>query len=148
MYLAIVEGRPEPDQGKVADILTETTALHVFHNDHQTPGSRLAITHYRVLQTRGDYSLVRVRAGRAANIRFASTWPDSGCLVAGDRRYGSKVDPCRRLACTRPCSRWAVSAGGPVAAVALAAARRAGRTVAGAPQSGRAPRLRAVSRRG
>lgn len=98
VYLAIVEGRPDPTEGTITGYLTETTALHVFHNDHRTPGGRLAITHYRLLQTRGDYSLVEVRlqTGRKHQIRVHLA--GLGCLVAGDRRYGSKEDPCHRLA--------------------------------------------------
>lgn len=97
VYRAIVEGEPEPKHGTITGYLTETSALQVFHNDHRTPGGRLAITHYRWLQTRGDYSLVEVRlqTGRKHQIRVHLA--GLGCLVAGDRRYGSKVDPCGRL---------------------------------------------------
>jgi 23S rRNA pseudouridine1911/1915/1917 synthase len=103
VYRAIVEGEPDPKEGKITGYLTESSALQVFHNDYQTPGGRLAITHYRVLQTRGDYSLIEVRlqTGRKHQIRVHME--GLGCLVVGDRRYGSKVDPCGRLglhACT------------------------------------------------
>jgi 23S rRNA pseudouridine1911/1915/1917 synthase len=96
-YLAIVQGAPEPEQGTITGYLTETSALDVFNNDHQTPGGRLAITHYRLLQSRGDYSLleVRLQTGRKHQIRVHLA--GLGCLVVGDRRYGSKVDPCDRL---------------------------------------------------
>jgi 23S rRNA pseudouridine1911/1915/1917 synthase len=103
LYRAIVAGEPEPTQGTITGYLTETSALQVFHNDHRTPGGRLAITHYRLLQTRGDYSLleVRLQTGRKHQIRVHLA--GLGCLVVGDRRYGSKEDPCGRLglhACT------------------------------------------------
>ena len=96
-YLAIVQGRPEPEAGTITGYLTETSALEVFNNDHQTPGGRLAITHYRLVQSRGDYSLleVRLQTGRKHQIRVHLE--GLGCLVVGDRRYGSKVDPCGRL---------------------------------------------------
>jgi 23S rRNA pseudouridine1911/1915/1917 synthase len=103
VYRAIVAGEPEPAEGKITGYLTETSALQVFHNDHRTPGGRLAITHYRLLQTRGDFSLleVRLQTGRKHQIRVHLA--GLGCLVVGDRRYGAKVDPCGRLglhACT------------------------------------------------
>jgi 23S rRNA pseudouridine1911/1915/1917 synthase len=98
VYMAIVEGAPEASQGTITGYLTEASSLQVFHNDHQTPGARLAITHYRLLQTRGEYSLleVRLQTGRKHQIRVHLA--GMGCLVAGDLRYGSKHDPCKRLA--------------------------------------------------
>ncbi len=97
-YHAVVIGRPEPEVGTIRSYLTETRALHVFSNDGPTPGGRLAVTHYRVLQTRGEFSLVEVRleTGRKHQIRVHLA--GLGCRVAGDRRYGATLDPCRRLA--------------------------------------------------
>jgi 23S rRNA pseudouridine1911/1915/1917 synthase len=97
-YLAVVVGRPEPARGTISSYLTETTTLQVFSNDHPTADGRLAITHYRLLQTRGDYSLldVRLETGRKHQIRVHLA--DLGCLLAGDRRYGEKLNPCGRLA--------------------------------------------------
>lgn len=98
IYQAVVIGRPEPESGTIRSYLTETSELQVFSNDHPTPGGRLAITNYRVLQTRGDFSLVEVRldTGRKHQIRVHLA--GLGCPVAGDRRYGAKLNPCRRLA--------------------------------------------------
>lgn len=98
IYLAIVVGRPEPERGTVTSYLTETTALQVFSNDHRTPGGRLATTHYRLLQSRGNFSLLEVRleTGRKHQIRVHLA--GLHCIIAGDRRYGAKLDPCRRLA--------------------------------------------------
>jgi 23S rRNA pseudouridine1911/1915/1917 synthase len=97
IYLAVVVGRPEPAQGTISSYLTETATLQVFSNDHPTPGSRLATTHYRLLQTRGDLSLleVRLKTGRKHQIRVHLA--DLGCPVVGDVRYGEKLNPCRRL---------------------------------------------------
>jgi 23S rRNA pseudouridine1911/1915/1917 synthase len=97
-YQAVVIGRPEPQSGTIRSYLTETRALHVFSNDRPTPGGRLAVTHYRVLQTRGEFSLVEVRleTGRKHQIRVHLA--GLGCHVVGDRRYGATLDPCRRLA--------------------------------------------------
>ena len=97
-YLAVVEGRPQRKRGTITSYLTETTALQVYSNDHQTVGSRLAITHYRLLQSRGDLSLLEVRleTGRKHQIRVHLA--GLGCPVAGDRRYRAKSNPCERLA--------------------------------------------------
>jgi 23S rRNA pseudouridine1911/1915/1917 synthase len=97
VYLAIVIGKPEPAEGTITSYLTETTALQVFSNDHQTEGGRIATTHYRSLQSRGDFSLVEVQleTGRKHQIRVHLA--GLGCLVAGDRRYGATMNPCKRL---------------------------------------------------
>jgi 23S rRNA pseudouridine1911/1915/1917 synthase len=97
IYLAVVVGRPGPDRGTTRSFLTETATLQVFSNDHPTLGGRLATTHYRLLQTRGDFSLLEVHleTGRKHQIRVHLA--DLGCPVAGDRRYGENLNPCRRL---------------------------------------------------
>lgn len=97
-YAAVVEGRPEQDQGTVESYLTEASSLKVYSNPHPSPGGKLATTHYRVVVTRGDLSLLEVRleTGRKHQIRVHLA--DLGCRVAGDRRYGATANPCHRLA--------------------------------------------------
>jgi 23S rRNA pseudouridine1911/1915/1917 synthase len=97
-YLAIVVGRPESERGTITSYLTETSALQVFSNDHQTREGRLAVTHYRLLKSRGNFSLLEVRleTGRKHQIRVHLA--GLNCIIAGDRRYGAKLDPCHRLA--------------------------------------------------
>jgi len=97
-YLAIVIGRPELERGTITSYLIENATLQVFSQDHAAPGGRMAITHYQRLQTRGDFSLLEVRleTGRKHQIRVHLE--GLGCPVAGDRRYGAKLDPCQRLA--------------------------------------------------
>jgi 23S rRNA pseudouridine1911/1915/1917 synthase len=104
-YLAIVEGCPDPPQGTIRTYLVETSALHVFSNDHQVERGRLAVTHYRLLQTplpfswqEVDFSLleVRIETGRKHQIRVHLA--GLGCTITGDRRYGAKLDPFHRLA--------------------------------------------------
>ncbi len=97
-YLAVVEGQPGSREGTIRSYLTETSALQVYSNPHETPESRHAVTHYRLLQSRGDLSLIEVspETGRKHQIRVHLA--SLGCAVAGDRRYGAKADPCHRLA--------------------------------------------------
>jgi 23S rRNA pseudouridine1911/1915/1917 synthase len=84
LYLAIVVGQPEPAHGTISSYLTETATLQVFSNDHPTPNGRLAITHYRLLQARGDVSLLEVRLETVRKHQIPVHLADLGCLVAGD----------------------------------------------------------------
>lgn len=97
-YLAIVVGRPEPDRGTITSYLVETKALTIVSSDDPAPDARLAETHYRCWQSRGDFSLVeaRLETGRRHQIRVHLA--GLNCPIAGDHRYGAKLDPCRRLA--------------------------------------------------
>jgi 23S rRNA pseudouridine1911/1915/1917 synthase len=98
LYQAVVIGLPDPAQGTIATYLTETTALQVFSNDHESPGSRLARTHYRLLRSKDPYSLVEVRLATGRKHQIRVHMAGLGCPVAGDRRYGATADPCDRLA--------------------------------------------------
>ncbi len=91
-------GRPIKTQGTITSYLTETTALHVFSNDHETPGGRRAVTRYRLLETRGWFSLLEVYldTGRKHQIRVHLA--EIRCRVTGDRRYKARHDPFGRLA--------------------------------------------------
>ncbi len=98
-YFAVIQGRPNVDQGTITSYLIEDSkSLKVFASDRPIAGSRLAITHYRVLKTRGNRSLVEIRleTGRKHQIRVQLA--SVGCPVAGDHRYGPKSDACPRLA--------------------------------------------------
>jgi len=99
IYWAIVEGQPPREQGTIASHLVESRSLQVYSHDHPTEASRPATTHYRLLQTRGGFSLLEVRleTGRKHQIRVHLA-TQLGCPVAGDRRYGAIANPCRRLA--------------------------------------------------
>jgi 23S rRNA pseudouridine1911/1915/1917 synthase len=94
-YLAVVEGVPAQAQGTMKDQLIESKSLMVRRVEE---GGELAITHYRVLRAKGDRSLLELtlETGRRNQIRVQLA--ALGHPVAGDRKYGAKTDPARRLA--------------------------------------------------
>jgi 23S rRNA pseudouridine1911/1915/1917 synthase len=94
-YLAVVEGMPVEAQGTLKDRLLESKSLIVRRVEE---GGELAITHYRVLRAKGDRSLLELtlETGRRNQIRVQLA--ALGHPVAGDRKYGAKTDPARRLA--------------------------------------------------
>ena len=81
--------------GTLRDHLVESKAFKVHR---VAKGGDLAITHYRVVKTFGERSLLEVtlETGRKHQIRVQLA--AIGHPIAGDRKYGATTDPARRLA--------------------------------------------------
>jgi 23S rRNA pseudouridine1911/1915/1917 synthase len=94
-YLAIVEGQPTQREGTLRDNLLETSSMMVRRVAH---GGDTAITHFRVIAGNARFSLLELtlETGRKHQIRVQLA--GMGNRVVGDRRYGAKTDPARRLA--------------------------------------------------
>ena len=95
-YLALVEGSFEQKEGKVESWLTEDKRF-ITHSSPVNNGGKFAVTKDRVLQEGGGYSLVEceLMTGRKNQIRVHMA--TLGHPVVGDAKYGSKIDPMRRL---------------------------------------------------
>ncbi|HSR57174.1 MAG TPA: RNA pseudouridine synthase, partial [Candidatus Binataceae bacterium] len=94
-YLALVEGTPSRAEATLKDHLMETRSLVVRR---VATGGDLAITHYRVLKKCGDRSLLELtlETGRKHQIRVQLA--AIGHPIVGDKKYGARSDPARRLA--------------------------------------------------
>ncbi len=94
-YFAVVEGVLANPKGTLRDRLAEDKSLKVHRVDK---GGELAITHYCVLRTYRDKSLLEIEleTGRKNQIRVQLA--ALGHPIAGDRKYGARTDPARRLA--------------------------------------------------
>jgi 23S rRNA pseudouridine1911/1915/1917 synthase len=97
-YWAVVEGQPNSTEGTITNYLTESKSLQVFSSDRPTEGSRLATTHYRLLQSCDGLSLLEVRLATGRKHQIRVHLAGLGHPVAGDHRYGATSDPCQRLA--------------------------------------------------
>lgn len=96
-YLAVVEGTPHEAEGVVENYLTEGRDLRVRASKHPGKDAKRAVSRYKVRESRGGYSLVEVTldTGRKHQIRVHMA--GLGCPVAGDKMYGAKTNPARRL---------------------------------------------------
>jgi 23S rRNA pseudouridine1911/1915/1917 synthase len=94
-YLAIVEGTPSDANGTLRDNLMESKSFKVHR---VAKGGELAITHYRVMRTLGERSLLELtlETGRKHQIRVQLA--ARGHPIVGDRNYGSTTDSSKRLA--------------------------------------------------
>jgi 23S rRNA pseudouridine1911/1915/1917 synthase len=97
-YLAVVEGKPVKPEGTVENYLNERRDLRVRTCEADRPDAKLAVSHYRAVKSRGKFSLVEVKleTGRKHQIRVHLA--GLGCPVVGDRDYGSKTNPIKRIA--------------------------------------------------
>lgn len=94
-YVAVVEGCPEPMEGRIENKLRETDS-HLVYTAKMGDG-KLAITNYKVRKKSENYALVdvNIETGRKNQIRVHMS--DMGCPIAGDKKYGASTNPVRRL---------------------------------------------------
>jgi 23S rRNA pseudouridine1911/1915/1917 synthase len=94
-YLAIVEGTPSNASGTLRENLVESKSFKVHRVEK---GGEAAVTHYRVLKTYGERSLLELtlETGRKHQIRVQLA--AIGHSILGDRKYGATTEPARRLA--------------------------------------------------
>lgn len=92
-YLAICEGVFERKTGRLDTLLRETAA-HVMYS---APTGVRAVTNYEVTAESSRYSLLRVRIETGRKNQIRAHLSELGHPVAGDKKYGAKSDPFRRL---------------------------------------------------
>lgn len=95
-YRALVEGTPEPAEGRVKSFLRETFT-HLMYSGAPGRDAKEAITHYRTLFAGGGYALMDIdlKTGRKNQIRVHMS--DLGHPIAGDKQYKAKTNPLGRL---------------------------------------------------
>ncbi len=94
-YIAVVEGQVEKEEDTIRSFLKENKMLIMYSTKVPGEGDE-AITHYKVLKRNEDFSLLQVEleTGRKNQIRVHMK--ELGHPIAGDKKYGSKVNPLHR----------------------------------------------------
>jgi 23S rRNA pseudouridine1911/1915/1917 synthase len=96
-YIAVVEGRVKADDFTIRSYLAENAAFRVYSTKNIRMG-KLAVTHVHVLKRGGKNTMVEVKleTGRKHQIRVHLA--ENGYPIIGDKNYGSRANPIRRLA--------------------------------------------------
>lgn len=97
-YAAIVEGVPREKKGEIVSTLSESKALRVYTVRGKGEEGKEARTNYQVVKESDTYAWLDITllTGRKNQIRVHMA--DLGHPIAGDKKYGAKTNPLRRLA--------------------------------------------------
>lgn len=95
-YLALVEGEVTASKDQIVSYLKEDQGYRVYSVSKEQGGKR-AVTHFEKRKTNVNYTLLDVylETGRKNQIRVHLS--DIGHPVTGDRKYGAKYNPLKRL---------------------------------------------------
>ncbi|CCX47395.1 pseudouridine synthase [Bacteroides sp. CAG:927] len=96
-YLAVVEGKMEPEEGVIKSYLTEN-AEHEVYSTPDTEKGQLAVTRYKTLACKNGYTLLEVELDTGRKNQIRVHMKEHGHPIVGDRRYGAKSSPIHRLA--------------------------------------------------
>lgn len=95
-YVAVVNGKIEKQKGVLKSYLQETKT-HLTYSVNDKNG-KLAITEYEKIIENKEYTMLslNLKTGRKNQIRVQLA--DMGNPIVGDKKYGIKKDPIRRMA--------------------------------------------------
>jgi 23S rRNA pseudouridine1911/1915/1917 synthase len=96
VYVAIIEGEMSPPQGTIRSYLRERKDLRM-ESVELHPDAKLAVTHYRTIETNGALSMLEIRLETGRKNQIRTHLAEAGHPVAGDRLYGSTINPLGRL---------------------------------------------------
>lgn len=95
-YFAIVEGQVEKKTDRIQSWIKQTKTFFMY-SSYKSGDGLMAITNYQVISENSNYSLmdIQLETGRKNQIRVHMK--DIGHCVVGDKKYGAKTDPLKRL---------------------------------------------------
>ena len=96
VYVAVIEGELDPPRGTFRSHLRERKDLRM-ESVEAHPDAKLAVTHYRTIETNGRYSLLEIRLETGRKNQIRTHLAEAGHPIVGDRLYGSTVNPLGRL---------------------------------------------------
>jgi 23S rRNA pseudouridine1911/1915/1917 synthase len=96
-YAAVVEGRPDTDEGTIDTYLAENS-MHVVYSTNNPEEGKRAVTRWKLVKSRNGYSLLDVSLDTGRKNQIRVHMKEMGHPIAGDKKYGAKTSPMHRLA--------------------------------------------------
>jgi 23S rRNA pseudouridine1911/1915/1917 synthase len=96
-YAAVVEGRPDEDEGTIDSFLAENS-MHVVYSTKNPEEGKRAVTRWKLVKSRNGYSLLDVSLDTGRKNQIRVHMKEMGHPIAGDKKYGAKTSPMHRLA--------------------------------------------------
>lgn len=96
VYVAVIAGEMDPPRGTIRSHLRERRDLRM-ESVEAHPDAKLAVTHYRTMESNGTYSLLEIRLETGRKNQIRTHLAEAGHPVVGDRMYGSTINPLGRL---------------------------------------------------
>ena len=96
-YVAVVFGKVEKDKDTLNLYLAETKTLMTYVSDKNDKYAEPSITNYEKVMGNNKYTMldVNIKTGKKNQIRVSLSY--IGNPIVGDKKYGPKTDPIRRM---------------------------------------------------
>jgi 23S rRNA pseudouridine1911/1915/1917 synthase len=91
IYWAIVEKKPEDTEGTLVHFLKKNEKQNKsYASTKETPGSKKAILHYKLIGSSERYFLVEITLETGRHHQIRCQLASIGCTIKGDVKYGAK----------------------------------------------------------
>jgi 23S rRNA pseudouridine1911/1915/1917 synthase len=91
IYWAIVEKKPENSEGTLVHFLKKNEKQNKSYASlSETPGSKKAILHYKLIASSDRYFLVEITLETGRHHQIRCQLASIGCMIKGDVKYGAK----------------------------------------------------------
>lgn len=97
IYTAVVQGKPEQDEGTVVSWLTENKNFVMMSSTIDNGGLK-SVTHYKVVKSVGRYTLVDFNLETRRKNQLRVQMQSIGHTIVGDKKYGATDNPIKRIA--------------------------------------------------
>jgi 23S rRNA pseudouridine1911/1915/1917 synthase len=96
-YTGVVEGKPSPEKGTVKSWLTENKNFVMMSSTFDNGGLE-SVTDYKTVKSTGRYSLMDFNLKTRRKNQLRVQMQSIGHPIAGDKKYGAKTNPAKRIA--------------------------------------------------